>query len=98
MRDLGEDIADRVDLQPAFTRRRLITTRDGPSRPLLVVFEHRSSSRPRHPRTRKAVTMPPCTSARPPASAPEGMAPAATEPRGSRSAGILGPAAEPLAE
>src|SRR5690625_6999622 len=71
MRDLGEDIADRVDLQPAFTRRRLITTRDDPSRPLLVVFEHRSSSRPRHPRTRKAVTMPPFTSPLPPTSAPQ---------------------------
>src|SRR5699024_4524318 len=40
MRDLAEDIAGRADLQPAFTRRRLITTRDDPSRPLLVVFEH----------------------------------------------------------
>src|SRR5690625_5590811 len=98
MRDLGEDIADRVDLQPAFTRRRLITTRDDPSRPLLVVFEHRSSSRPRHPRTRKAVTMPPFTSPLPPTSAPQGMAPPATDPRRSRSDEILDGAAELFAE
>src|SRR5699024_2448450 len=85
-RDLAEDIAGRADLQPAFTRRRLITTRDDPSRPLLAVFEHRSSSWPRHPRTRQAVTMPPFTSPLPPTSAPPGLAPPATGPRSSRRA------------
>src|SRR5699024_12818636 len=81
-----------------FHLRRVITSRNDPPRPLLVVFEHRSRSRPRHPLTRKALTMPPFTSPLPPPIAPQGMAPPATDPRRSRSDEILDGAAELFAE